>query len=163
MIYVGCFQNIETPPKEYKELLKVNIPCCLYKELEEFNLKNITLWFGTSEKPKYQNQDPRDIMDSQIRFLMREKYYEETLSIKPKKDSLIQEDSLLYISLVDSMMIGGLVKNSLGPLTEEMKEKAYKKIKELKDIILEQKENIENRIKVLEDLESKIREYKYID
>lgn len=163
MIYIGNFQYVKTPEKEYREVYKENIPLCFYKELEEFSLKNIYTWFGTSHNPKYKEQDPRNILDSQIRFLMREKYYEEMLGIQPQKGSLIQEDALLYISLIDSMMIGGFVRNPVGPLTDEMKEKAYVKIKELKEIIANKNENKEAKIKVLEDLEQKIREYEHKD
>ena len=58
------------------------------------------------------------------------------------------------------MMIGGWVQNPTGPLTEEMKEEAYKKIKKLKDIVMIQKEGKEEKIKILEKLENRIREYK---
>ena len=103
-------------------------------------------------------------MDSQIRFLAREKYYEEELEIEPEKDTYITEEPLLYIALVDSMMIGGWVKNPVGELTDEMKEKAYADIAILRKRIIDRGDkDKERKIRILDELQEKIKNFKYKD
>ena len=163
MIYIGHFENLKEPPKEYIELSKVNNRSCFYKELEEYIIDRIEIC-GTSKKPKEWDCNLEIIMDSQIRFLAREKYYEEELEIEPEKDTYITEEPLLYIALVDSMMIGGWVKNPVGELTDEMKEKAYADIAILRKRIIDRGDkDKERKIRILDELQEKIKNFKYKD
>lgn len=156
--YIGNYKSILPPYNEYSKNFYVG---CNYKNLEEEVISRLN-YFGTSSKPKRRNQKPEDMPDSEIRFLMREKYYEEVLNIIPPKGTYIQDDPLLFISLVDSMMIGGIVINPAGILDEKMKKKAYEKIEELKKIILEREDDEKNnKLKILEELEKNIKEFDY--
>ena len=133
--------NIKPPRDEYIEDTKFNIQGQLFLNIWEHSLKNIESLInvinrlGTNKNPVYYEVDPKNISDSHIRFLMRVKFYKESLKIESPKDAIVKDDPLLYISLVDSLMIGGFVKNPVGLINEEVKQETYKRISQLKNII----------------------------
>ena len=91
---------------------------------------------------------------------MKVEYYKNILRINPADKAIVKNDPLLYISLVDSLMIGGFVKNPVGFVNEEIKQETYKRIKELKNIInASHDEDKEKRIQVLDEFEKKVKEY----
>ena len=156
LLYLGNFKNIEPPRDEYIEKMELNIWGHSFKDIE-FVVNKIER-LGTNKKPVYYETDPKNILDSHIRFLMRVKYYKETLEIEPPEGAIVKNDPLLFISLVDSFMIGGFVKNPVGTVTEEVKQEAYKRIEELRnEIKLSKSNNKENKLKILNDLEEKIK------
>lgn len=158
LIYLGNFKNIEAPKDEYIEEIKINMWGHSFKDIE-FLLDKLER-IGTNRKPIYYEVDPKNISDSHIRFLMRVKYYKELLEIEPPKDAIVKNDPLLFISLVDSLMIGGFVKNPVGIVTEEVKQESYKRINELRNIIKHSKcNNKEEKFNKLNELEKKIRNY----
>ena len=99
-------------------------------------------------------------------FLMKARYYEENLDITPPENAIVKDNALLYISLVDSLMIGGVIrKNRVGLKVKDMKEEAYKRIEELKNLVKEQKvgqKEKDRRIKILEDLKKRIEDFEGI-
>ena len=110
---------------------------------------------GTNNKPIYYEIDPKNISDSHVRFLMKVKYYKEKLNIIPPENAIVKDNALLYISLVDSLMIGGFVKNPVGMKVKDMKAEAYNRIEELEKMVNEQNEIQEikdERINILEGL-----------
>lgn len=166
LIYLGNYLNIKTPKDEYIENTKFNIQGQLFINIWELSFKNIENLInvikrlGTNKNPIYYKIDPKNISDSHIRFLMRVKYYKEILKIEPPKDAIVKNDPLLYISLVDSLMIGGIVENPVGTVTKEVKEVAIKKINELRTIISSSNDNDKGeRINILNILEEKIKKY----
>lgn len=157
-IYLGNYKNIKEPYKEYEPLNDNEfVDICNFKDLETTMLKNLE-YFGSSDNPIYREGiDIRNMNDSKIRFLMRARYYEEKLNITPPEGAIVKDDPLLYIALVDSMMIGGIVLNPVGPLTDEMKQEAYKRIEILKNVIKERKDTSkEEKLKILDELKTKI-------
>ena len=160
LIYIGNYLNVNTPKDEYIETQKVSIKWCFYNKINYIIEYVIPL--GTDKQPVYYETDPRNISDSYVRFLMRAKYYEKALKIQTKEGAIVKEDPLLYIALVDSMMIGGFVRNRVGIVNEEMKEETYKRIEQLKKIINSSKdEGKEERIKILEEFREKVKNYKF--
>lgn len=159
-IYLGNYKNIKEPYKEYELLNDNNVDICNFRDLEDTMLRKIED-FGTSDNPIYiEGIDIRNMNDSKIRFLMRAKYYEEKLEITPPEGAIVKDDPLLYIALVDSMMVGGIVLNPVGPLTNDMKQEAYKRIEELKNIIEKREDKTkEEKLKILEELKTKIEDY----
>ena len=155
-IYLGNYKNVKAPYKEY-EALNDHVRICNFKDLEETILRKLET-FGSSDNPIYiEGIDIRNMNDSKIRFLMRARYYEEKLNITPPEGAIVKDDPLLYIALVDSMMIGGIVLNPVGPLTDEMKQEAYKRIEILKNVIKERKDTSkEEKLKILDELKTKI-------
>ncbi len=158
LLYLGNFKNIEPPRDEYIEKMELNIWGHSFKDIEF--VVNMIERVGTNKKPIYYEIDPKNISDSHIRFLMRVKYYKEALEIEPPEGAIVKNNPLLFISLVDSFMIGGFVKNPVGTVTEEVKQEAYKRIEKLRnEIKLSKSNNEENKLKILNDLEEKIREW----
>ena len=158
LIYLGNFKNIEQPKDEYIEEMELNIWGHSFKDIEYLLDKMERL--GTNKIPKYYEIDPKNISDSHIRFLMRVKYYKEVLGIEPPNGAIVKNDPLLFISLVDSLMIGGFVRNPVGIVNEEVKLETYKRINELKDIIKDSNYNgKEDKIKILNILEEKVINY----
>lgn len=160
-IYIGNFADIDVPINEYQSPYILYQPY-YYKEMEDKLLMKLSN-FGTNLKPTEFDINPRDELDMKIRFLMRVKYYKKVLNIIPPDDAIVKDNPLLYIALVDAMMIGGIVtQNGVGPLTEEMKKEAYNRIKVLKGIINSKEDNKkEEKIKILDELEQKIKEFTY--
>lgn len=157
LIYVGNFKNVIMPKDEYIETEQLNIWLHSFKDIEYLvtNIKDL----GTNNNPIYYEVDPKNISDSHIRFLMKVKYYKEKLNIIPSEKAMVKDNALLYISLVDSLMIGGFVKNPVGMKVKDMKVEAYNRIKELEKIVNEQNETQEKkneRINILEDLRKRI-------
>lgn len=158
LIYLGNYVEIKSPKDEHILSNKINIPCYRINQID-FLLQDYKI-LGTNKNPVYYNVDPRDIEDSKIRFLMRVRYYEEKLEISPPDDAIVKDNPLLYIALVDSMMIGGIVLNPVGPLTDEMKQEAYKRIETLKNIIKEREDKSkEEKLKILDELKTKIENF----
>ena len=160
LIYVGNFKNVIMPKDEYIETEQLNIWLHSFKDIEYLvtNIKDL----GTNNNPIYYEVDPKNISDSHIRFLMKVKYYKEKLNIIPSEKAMVKDNALLYISLVDSLMIGGFVKNPVGMKVKDMKVEAYNRIKELEKIVNEQNETQEKkneRINILEDLRKRIELY----
>ena len=90
---------------------------------------------------------------------MMVRYYEEQLGIIPPENAIVKDDALLYIALVDSLMIGGIVINPVNMRVKDMQNEAYKRIEELKKIVNKQEETQDKkkqRINILEDLKRKI-------
>lgn len=159
LIYLGNYINVITPNDEYIQKEKISIWSCSLKENNYIldKLKRL----GTNKHPIYYETDPKNISDSHIRFLMRVQYYKDILKINPLDKGIVKNDPLLYISLVDSLMIGGFVKNPVGFVNEEIKQETYKRIQELKNIINSSNdEDKEKRIQVLSQFEKKVKEYK---
>lgn len=158
-IYLGNYKNVKRPYKEY-EALNDHVRICNFKDLEETILRKLET-FGSSDNPIYiEGIDIRNMNDSKIRFLMRARYYEEKLNITPPEGAIVKDDPLLYIALVDSMMIGGIVLNPVGPLTDEMKQEAYKRIEILKNIIEKREDKTkEEKLKILDELKTKIENF----
>ena len=158
LIYIGNFMELITPKDEYIENIKLNIWGCNLKNIEYIVDKLIRL--GTNKEPIYYDINPKNISDSHIRFLMRVEYYKKVLKLNPPKDAIVKEDPLLYIALVDSLMIGGFVRNPVGFVNEEVKKETYKRIKKLKEIIsCSDEENKQERIKILDEFEIRVKEY----
>lgn len=158
LIYIGNFMNLITPEDEYIENIKLSLWSCNLKNIE--HIVNRLVRLGTNKEPIYYETDPKNISDSHIRFLMRVEYYKKMLKINPPPEAIVKDDPLLYIALVDSFMIGGFVRNPVGFVNEEVKKETYKRIKELKDIIsYSEGENKEERIKILDEFETKVKEY----
>ena len=161
LIYIGNFDNLPTPKDEYIDPIKDNISTQRWDYIETHFLDKI-INLGTNKKPVYHEVDPRDEEDSHIRFLMRAVYYEEKLKITPPEGAIVKTDPLLYIALVDSMMIGGFVRDPVGIVNEKIKQEAYKRIEELRKIILNREdEQKEEKLKVLDELKEKIEKYEY--
>lgn len=155
LIYLGNYLEIKLPKDEHVVSNKINIPWYRINQID-FLLHDYKI-LGTNKNPVYYEVDPRDIEDSKIRFLMRVRYYEEKLNITPPEGAIVKDDPLLYIALVDSMMIGGIVLNPVGPLTDEMKQEAYKRIEILKNVIKDRKDTSkEEKLKILDELKEKI-------
>lgn len=160
LIYLGNFENIKTPSDEYIEKEEISVWLTSFKDIEYLITRMMDL--GTNKKPIYKDIDPKNVSDSHIRFLMKVKYYKEKLDIIPPEKAMVKDNALLYISLVDSLMIGGFVKNPVGMKIKDMKVEAYNRIKELKKIVDEQNETQEKkneRINILEDLRKRIELY----
>ena len=162
--YIGNFKNIETPNFEYAYITKYDMWLNSYKNIE-YLITNIKA-FGTNRNPIYKEPIPENIDDGYIRFLMKARYYEENLDITPPENAIVKDNALLYISLVDSLMIGGFViKNRVGLKVKDMKDEAYKRIEELKNVIMEQKveqKEKDRRIQILEDLRKRIEDFEGI-
>ena len=91
---------------------------------------------------------------------MRVRYYEKVLNIIPPEGAIVKEDPLLYIALVDSMMIGGFVKNPVGGVGETVKQEAYKRIEILREIISQREdEEKEKKLQVLNEIKEKIQKF----
>lgn len=72
----------------------------------------------------------------------------------PRNEKEINKLEYIIISLVDSLMIGGFVKNPVGTITEDVKQETYKRIDELRDRINSSTGNEkEKRIEILNDFE----------
>lgn len=149
LIYVGNFLEIHRPPNEFKERTQYDITYYPYKELEYFILQDYEQR-GTSKNPILHNWNPEDEYDDEIRYLMREKYYKEALEIEQEK----AKEAIEYLSTVDAIII-----RMTKPITEEEKEQAYEKIKQLEDLITPP--NQEKKLNILEDLRKQIQEYVY--
>ena len=161
LIYIGNFDNLPTPKDEYRDQNSQNVDILPWYFIETHFLDNM-INLGTNKKPVYHEVDPRNILDSHIRFLMRAVYYEEKLKITPPEGAIVKTDPLLYIALVDSMMIGGFVRDPVGIVNEKIKQEAYKRIEELRKIILNREdEQKEEKLKVLDELKEKIEKYEY--
>ena len=161
MIYIGNFIDFITPKDEYIEKEKINMIFYSFKNINYVMDKVNNL--GTDKKPVYYEVNPKNIPDSYVRFLMRLDYYEKALDIVAPKGASAKENPLLYIALVDSMMIGGFVKNPVGFVNEEIKQETYKRIQELKNIINSSNDkDKEKRIQVLSQFEKKVKEYTYM-
>jgi hypothetical protein len=160
MIYIGNFMDFITPKDEYIEKEKINMIVYSFKNINYVIDKVNNL--GTDKKPVYYEVKPENVSDSYVRFLMRLDYYEKALNIVAPKGESVKENPLLYIALVDSMMIGGFVKNPVGIVGEKIKQETYKRIKELKDIINSSSDNKQERIQVLDKFEKRVREYTYM-
>ena len=133
LIYLGNYINVITPSDEYIQKEKISIWSCAFKR-NDYILDKLQR-LGTNKYPIYYKTDPKNISDSYIRFLMKVEYYKNILRINPADKAIVKNDPLLYISLVDSLMIGGFVKNPVGFVNEEIKQETYKRIKELKNIV----------------------------
>ncbi len=158
LIYLGNYINVITPSDEYIQKEKISIWSCAFKR-NDYILDKLQR-LGTNKYPIYYKTDPKNISDSYIRFLMKVEYYKNILRINPADKAIVKNDPLLYISLVDSLMIGGFVKNPVGFVNEEIKQETYKRIKELKNIInASHDEDKEKRIQVLDEFEKKVKEY----
>ncbi len=160
LIYLGNFKNIKTPNDEYIEKEEISVWLTSFKDIEYLIIRMMDL--GTNKKPIYKDIDPKNMSDSYIRFLMKVKYYKEKLNIIPPENAIVKYNALLYISLVDSLMIGGFVKNPVGMKVKDMKAEAYNRIEKLEKIVNEQNEIQEikdERINILEDLRKRIESY----
>ena len=160
LVYVGNFKNVITPKDEYIETEQLNIWLHSFKDIEYLIINMAML--GTNNKPIYYEVDPKNISDSHVRFLMKVKYYKEKLNIIPPENAIVKDNALLYVSLVDSLMIGGFVKNPVGMKVKDMKAEAYNRIEELEKMVKEQNEIQEikdERINILEDLRKRIESY----
>ena len=164
LIYLGNLENIKTPKDEYMEITELNMWAHSIKDIEYLTDKMIKL--GTNKNPIYYETDAKNIDDGYIRFLMKSRYYKENLDIIPPKNAMVKDNALLYISLVDSLMVGGFVtKNRVVLKVEDMKEESYKRIEELKNVVIEQKvgqKEKDRRIKILEDLKKRIEDFEGI-
>ena len=163
LVYVGNFKNVITPKDEYIETEQLNIWLHSFKDIEYLIINMAML--GTNNKPIYYEVDPKNISDSHVRFLMKVKYYKEKLNIIPPENAIVKDNALLYVSLVDSLMIGGFVKNPVGMKVKDMKAEAYNRIEELEKMVNEQNEIQEikdERINILEDLRKRIENYEGI-
>ena len=163
LIYLGNFKNIKTPNDEYIEKEEISVWLTSFKDIEYLIIRMMDL--GTNKKPIYKDIDPKNMSDSYIRFLMKVKYYKEKLNIIPPENAIVKDNDLLYISLVDSLMIGGFVKNPVGMKVKDMKAEAYNRIEELEKMVKEQNEIQEikdERINILEDLRKRIENYEGI-
>ena len=163
LIYLGNFKNIKTPNDEYIEKEEISVWLTSFKDIEYLIIRMMDL--GTNKKPIYKDIDPKNMSDSYIRFLMKVKYYKEKLNIIPPENAIVKDNALLYISLVDSLMIGGFVKNPVGMKVKDMKAEAYNRIEKLEKIVNEQNETQEikdERINILEDLRKRIENYEGI-
>ena len=163
LIYLGNFKNIKTPNDEYIEKEEISVWLTSFKDIEYLIIRMMDL--GTNKKPIYKDIDPKNMSDSYIRFLMKVKYYKEKLNIIPPENAIVKDNALLYVSLVDSLMIGGFVKNPVGMKVKDMKAEAYNRIEKLEKIVNEQNEIQEikdERINILEDLRKRIENYEGI-
>lgn len=163
LIYLGNFKNIKTPNDEYIEKEEISVWLTSFKDIEYLIIRMMDL--GTNKKPIYKDIDPKNMSDSYIRFLMKVKYYKEKLNIIPPENAIVKDNALLYVSLVDSLMIGGFVKNPVGMKVKDMKAEAYNRIEELEKMVNEQNEIQEikdERINILEDLRKRIENYEGI-
>lgn len=160
LIYLGNFKNIKIPEDEYIKKVELNIWSHPFNGIEFLINKMIRL--GTNRNPIYYEIDLKNIEDPYIRFLIKVRYYKEKLDIIPSDKAIVKDDPLLYISLIDSLMIGGLVKNPVGMKVKDMKDEAYNRIEELKKIVNENNEiqnKKEEKLSVLEDLRKRIEFY----
>ena len=160
LIYLGNFKNMKNPNDEYIEKEEISVWLTSFKDIEYLIIRMMDL--GTNKKPIYKDIDPQNMSDSYIRFLMKVKYYKEKLNIIPPENAIVKDNALLYISLVDSLMIGGFVKNPVGMKVKDMKAEAYNRIEELEKMVKEQNEIQEikdERINILEDLRKRIESY----
>lgn len=159
--YIGNFPELYTPEDEYRDCIKMNIRGWRWEYIETHFLDSM-IKLGTNKHPIYYEVDPKDISDSHTRFLMRVRYYEEKLEIIPPEEAIVKNDPLLYIALVDSMMIGGFVRNPVGIVNEEVKQEAYKRIEKLKEIIISKNDKSQNeKIQILDELREKIEKYQF--
>lgn len=149
LIYIGNFTDISCPPNEFKERTPYDITYYPYKELEYFILQDYEQR-GTSKNPILYNWNPEDEYDDEIRYLMREKYYKEVLEIEQEN----AKEAIEYLATIDAIII-----RMTKPITEEEKEQAYEKIKQLEDMITTP--NQEEKLNILEDLKKRIQEYVY--
>ena len=148
---------------EYIEKEEISVWLTSFKDIEYLIIRMMDL--GTNKKPIYKDIDPKNMSDSYIRFLMKVKYYKEKLNIIPPENAIVKDNALLYVSLVDSLMIGGFVKNPVGMKVKDMKAEAYNRIEELEKIVNEQNETQEiknERINILRDLRKRIEAYETI-
>ena len=160
LIYLGNFKNIKTPEDEYIKKVELNIWSHSFNDIEYLITHMLNL--GTNKNPIYYEIDPKNIDDSYIRFLMKVRYYKEKLDIIPPDKAIVKDDPLLYISLVDSLMIGGFVTNPVAMKVKDMESEAYKRIEELKQIVNEQnttQEKKDEKINILENLIKRIESY----
>lgn len=158
LIYLGNYMDLITPKDEHIENIKLSLWKCNLKNVEYIVNKLIRL--GTNNEPIYYETDPKNISDSHIRFLMRVEYYKKVLKINPPKDAIVKDDPLLYIALVDSMMIGGFIRNPVGFVNKEVKQETYKRINELRNIINSSDKNDKlERLRILDELEEKVKKY----
>ena len=160
LIYLGNFKNMKNPNDEYIEKEEISVWLTSFKDIEYLIIRMMDL--GTNKKPIYKDIDPKNMSDSYIRFLMKVKYYKEKLNIIPPENAIVKDNALLYVSLVDSLMIGGFVKNPVGMKVKDMKAEAYNRIEELEKMVKEQNEIQEikdERINILEDLRKRIESY----
>ena len=157
-IYLGNFPNLRVPADEY---INEYFWSCSLKKIK-YIIDDVNR-LGTERKPVYYEVDPKNIEDSYIRFLMRVKYYKDVLKIDVPDNAIVKDNALLYVSLIDSFMIDGFLKNPQGFITEEIKKEAYKRIEELRKIInaTKDKDKLE-RIEILNNLEEKIKKYEPI-
>ena len=163
LIYLGNFKNMKNPNDEYIEKEEISVWLTSFKDIEYLIIRMMDL--GTNKKPIYKDIDPKNMSDSYIRFLMKVKYYKEKLNIIPPENAIVKDNALLYVSLVDSLMIGGFVKNPVGMKVKDMKAEAYNRIEELEKIVNEQNEIQEikdERTNILEDLRKRIEAYEGI-
>lgn len=163
LIYLGNFKNMKNPNDEYIEKEEISVWLTSFKDIEYLIIRMMDL--GTNKKPIYKDIDPKNMSDSYIRFLMKVKYYKEKLNIIPPENAIVKDNALLYVSLVDSLMIGGFVKNPVGMKVKDMKAEAYNRIEELEKMVNEQNEiqEIKNeRINILRDLRKRIEAYETI-
>ncbi len=157
LIYLGNYLDIETPDDEYVKEQEIDIELWLWKQINSYFIES-SIKLGTNKKPVYYEVDPKNISDSHVRFLMRVRHYEKVLKIIPPEGAIVKDDPLLYIALIDSMMIGGFVKNPVGGVGETVKQEAYRRIEELRNIINKRTEK-EEQLQVLNELEDKIRKF----
>lgn len=158
LIYIGNFPNLITPEDEYIEDIRICI--CKYSIKRSKYIIERFKHLGTNKKPIYYEVDPKNISDSHIRFLMRVQYYKKVLKIEPPEEAIVKNDPLLYISLVDSLMVGGFVRNPVGFVNEEIKQEAYKRIEQLRKIVnSSENEDKEERLKILDEFEEKVKQY----
>ena len=163
LIYLGNFKNMKNPNDEYIEKEEISVWLTSFKDIEYLIIRMMDL--GTNKKPIYKDIDPKNMSDSYIRFLMKVKYYKEKLNIIPPENAIVKDNALLYVSLVDSLMIGGFVKNPVGMKVKDMKAEAYNRIEELEKMVNEQNEIQEikdERMNILEDLKKRIENYEGI-
>ncbi len=149
LIYIGNFTEMSCPPNEFKERTLYDMIYYPYKELEYFILQDYKQR-GTSKNPILHNWNPKNEEDDEIRYLMREKYYKEALEIE-QEDA---KEAIEYLATIDAIII-----RMTKPITEEEKEQAYEKIKQLEDMITTP--NQEEKLNILEDLKKRIQEYVY--
>ncbi len=157
MIYVGNYLEVKMPEDEYIEEQEINMSLCGWEQVTPYIIEKV-IRLGTNKKPVYYEVDPKNISDSHVRFLMRVRHYEKVLKIIPPEGAIVKDDPLLYIALIDSMMIGGFVKNPVGGVGETVKQEAYRRIEELRNIINKRTEK-EEQLQVLNELEDKIRKF----
>ncbi len=158
LIYIGNYQNIQPPQKEYIQELPVEMELCLWKRVNEDFLERLK-FYGTDLHPIYHEGNIENINDSKLRFLIRLEYYKQQLGITHPKEAIVKDNALLYISFIDSLMLPGLVRNPTGMRVENMREEAYKRIDELKEVIANQNETEEKkkqRCDILDDLKKRI-------